>query len=169
MAPAPSTENLVSTFGRFKIIAFYCIYFNRRGTRIHRDLMGRLPLHGFYLWRRVLSIVPPLRLWWWKFTMLFDPLPRSSPFIWGQRWQPIQMEHCIRGRGGGRSIDNLLMSDLFGTWFHAQTWTWVCRWSRAVDCRPILWQQDSGWAGFHSCWAALSLPLPPVYVKKIKM
>jgi hypothetical protein len=41
----------------------------------HRYLMGRLPLHGFYLWRHVLSTAPPFTLWWWK----FDPPPPQFP------------------------------------------------------------------------------------------
>jgi hypothetical protein len=51
----------------------------------HRYLMGRLPLNDFYLSRHVLSTAPPFILWWRKFEILFEPLPRSSPFIGGQR------------------------------------------------------------------------------------
>jgi hypothetical protein len=45
---------------------------------------GRLPLHGFYLWRHVFSTAPPFILWSTKMyimvvkiwnTVLFDPLP----------------------------------------------------------------------------------------------
>jgi hypothetical protein len=45
--------------------------------------MGKLPLHGLYLWRPVLSTGPPFILWWWKFEILFNPLPRSSAFLGG--------------------------------------------------------------------------------------
>jgi hypothetical protein len=78
----------------------------------HRYLMSRLPLHGFFLRRHVLSTAPSFILWWWKFEILFDPLPRSSSFLEGQRWQPIQMGHSLHTRGRGRwdGLDTILMS-----------------------------------------------------------
>jgi hypothetical protein len=80
----------------------------------HRYLMDRLPIHGFYLWRHILSTAPPFIFWWWKFEILFEPLPRSSPFIGGQCLQPIQMGHSLHIRGrGGSGLDNLLMSTVF--------------------------------------------------------
>jgi hypothetical protein len=78
----------------------------------HRYIMGRLPLNGFYLWRHVLSTAPPFILWWWKFEILFEPLPHSSSFLWGQRWQPIQMGHSLHMRGrdeGGLDTNRMSM------------------------------------------------------------
>jgi hypothetical protein len=79
--------------------------------------MGRLLLHGFYLWRHVLSTVPPFILWWWQFAIPFDPLPRSSSFLGGQRWQPIQTGHSlhIKGKGGGRSRYYSILMSMFLT------------------------------------------------------
>jgi hypothetical protein len=65
----------------------------------HRYLMGRLPLHGFYLWRHVLSTAPPFILRWWHLEILFDPLSCSSSFLGGQRWQSIQMGHSRAYKG----------------------------------------------------------------------
>jgi hypothetical protein len=55
--------------------------------------MSRLSLQVVYLWRHVLSTVPPFILWWSNLEILFTPLHRSSPFIRGLRCQAIQMEH----------------------------------------------------------------------------
>jgi hypothetical protein len=44
----------------------------------HRYLISRLSLQVFYLWRHVLSTVPPFILWWSNLEILFAPLHRSS-------------------------------------------------------------------------------------------
>jgi hypothetical protein len=80
--------------GLVRISVNFCIY---------RYLMGRLLFHSFHLWRHLLSTAPPFILWWWKFDLLFDPLPGTSSFLGRQRWQPIQMEHSLQIRGRGRS------------------------------------------------------------------
>jgi hypothetical protein len=56
---------------------------------------------------------PSFILWWPKTEILCEPLSRSSPFKWGQRWQPIHMGHSLhiggsRREGGGP--DTILMS-----------------------------------------------------------
>jgi hypothetical protein len=65
---------------------------------IHRYLISRLPLQGFYLWRHVLSTAPPFILWWSNLEILFVPLHRSFCFIRRLRWQPIQKEHSRYSR-----------------------------------------------------------------------
>jgi hypothetical protein len=70
----------------------------------HRYLISRLPLHGFYLWRYVLSSIVVVKIW-----NTIWPLPRSSYFLGGQRWQPIQILY-ITGRGDNMeqlTIDNM--------------------------------------------------------------
>jgi hypothetical protein len=64
-------------------------------SELHRYLMGRLPLQGFYLWRHVLSKAPPFILWWPNLETLFVPLHRSFYFIGGLRCLPIQKENSL--------------------------------------------------------------------------
>jgi hypothetical protein len=52
--------------------------------------------------------------------ILFDLLHRSSSFLGGQRWQPIQIVHSlhIRGKGLGGGLDTILMSMIStGSWW----------------------------------------------------
>jgi hypothetical protein len=55
--------------------------------------MSRLSLQVFYLWRHVLSTLPPFILWWSNLEIIFAPLHCSSPFIGGLRCEAIQTEH----------------------------------------------------------------------------
>jgi hypothetical protein len=76
----------------------------------HRYLMSRLPLHGFY---QYVMYCRQRRYFYYcseNLKYYLAPLPRSSPFTGGQRWQPIQMGHSLHirakwlGEGGGRSF-----------------------------------------------------------------
>jgi hypothetical protein len=87
----------------------------------HRYPMGGLPLLVFYLWRHVLSTAPPFILWWWKFEILFDPLPYSSPFsalTTNSNW--TQPAH----KGGG-GLDNLLMTMVGTRLDRALDFAWI--------------------------------------------
>jgi hypothetical protein len=79
---------------------------------IHRNLMSRLSLQVFYLWRHVLSTAPPFILWWSNLETLIAPLNRSSPFIGGLRYQAIQTEHgrSVYSRNNPKSSLNCEMS-----------------------------------------------------------
>jgi hypothetical protein len=101
--------NSAYILGKWHYTFFYIYYESSSWMVLTIDIS--LPLRSVYLCRHVLSTVSPFILWWWKFEIQFDPPSRSSFFIGGQRWQPIQMGHSlhIRGRGEG-GLDNLLMS-----------------------------------------------------------
>jgi hypothetical protein len=83
----------------------------------HRYFMGRLPLHGYYLWRHVLSTAS-LFILYCSGKIFKYYLTLSPAVLPGQRRQPIQMGHSlhIREKGGDGLyilytvyIDTLLM------------------------------------------------------------
>jgi hypothetical protein len=70
----------VASFTGQKVACSFAFLSNEPGTvllltqiirAIHRYLMGRLPWHGFYLWRHLLSTATPFRLWLWKFEIYY--------------------------------------------------------------------------------------------------
>jgi hypothetical protein len=108
----------------------------------HRYLMGRLPLHGRYLWSHVLSTAPSFILWWWKFEILFDLTPLPQFFLpkraaLSTNSNGTQSAHNEKGVGG--DLDTILMSMVL---IHAQhLWksirSIVFRWKHNKHCINI--------------------------------
>jgi hypothetical protein len=69
------------------------------------------PLHGFYLWRHVLSTAPPFILWRWKFEILLNPLLRSSSYTGALITNSNGTQSAHKGkRWGEDSLDTILVS-----------------------------------------------------------